>query len=373
MSNPCFKLSYIPELDGLRGFAILAVIFFHANASFLNGGFIGVDIFFVLSGFLITSLLVQEFDHKGSVSLKHFYVRRMLRLGPALLLLLVIFCAVSFIFLNEEKAVANLIDALIALVYLSNWARAFDIHPPDFLGHTWSLSIEEQFYILWPIILLGLLRIIKNRWYVFLFSITIALFSWFLRVVLTLHEASVERLYNGLDTRADGLMIGCALGILLSSGLVSEKFKMVFSRWLEYIAPVFMIFLFAFLMVSDWLDPKMYYFGFLVIEVLVAGLILDIVINKKSMVSKILAMRWLVWVGSISYGLYLWHYPIFRTMFALGYNFWAVIVFGTLITFVIATCSYYLLEKPILKFRRSFELTRFKTKYQPAPVLTSSS
>lgn len=373
MTNTCFNLSYVPELDGFRGIAILAVIFFHANPSFLSGGFIGVDIFFVLSGFLITSLLIQEFDHKGSVNLKYFYMRRALRLGPAFLLLLVVFCTVSFIFLSEEKAIVNLVDALIALVYLSNWARAFDIHPPDFLGHTWSLSIEEQFYILWPIILLGLLRIIKNRWYGFLFAVTVALLSWFLRVVLTLHEAPVERLYNGLDTRADGLMIGCALGILLSSCLISEKFKMVLSRWLEYIAPVFMIFLFAFLTFGDWLHPGMYYFGFLVIEVLVAGIILDVVINKKNMVSKILAMRWLVWVGSISYGLYLWHYPIFRTMFALGYNFWAVIVFGTLITFVVATCSYYLLEKPILKFRRSFEPIKLNTKYQPAPVLTSLS
>ena len=341
-----YELSYVPELDGLRGVAILVVMLFHANVSFLGGGFIGVDIFFVLSGFLITSLLIKEFEHTGSVSLKHFYMRRILRLGPALLLLLVVFCIVGFIFLGEEKAIANLVDALIALAYLSNWARAFDLHPPDFLGHTWSLSIEEQFYILWPIVLVTLLRINKNRWVVVFFAAVVALISWFLRILMAMNDVSVERLYNGLDTRADALMVGCVLGILTSSRLISERAKDILAQWLKYVALSFMICLLGFFVFSEWQDLRMYYFGFFAVELFAVTLIFDIMTNKKSVIGKILAMRWLVWVGSISYGLYLWHYPIFRTMIALGYNDWAVIFIGTFVTFVIATGSYYFLEDP---------------------------
>lgn len=367
-----YELSYVPELDGLRGVAILVVMLFHANVSFLGGGFIGVDIFFVLSGFLITSLLIKEFEHTGSVSLKHFYMRRILRLGPALLLLLVVFCIVGFIFLGEEKAIANLVDALIALAYLSNWARAFDLHPPDFLGHTWSLSIEEQFYILWPIVLVTLLRINKNRWVVVFFAAVVALISWFLRILMAMNDVSVERLYNGLDTRADALMVGCVLGILTSSRLISERAKDILAQWLKYVALSFMICLLGFFVFSEWQDLRMYYFGFFAVELFAVTLIFDIMINKKSMIGKILAMRWLVWVGSISYGLYLWHYPIFRTMIALGYNDWAVIFIGTFVTFAIATSSYYFLERPILKFKKSYDSIIPDKKYCSTNILVSS-
>ena len=130
------KLGYIPELDGLRGIAIIGVMVFHTKIPFLAGGTIGVNIFFVLSGFLITVLLVQEFDKFQSINLKNFYIRRVLRLAPALILMLLVFCLLSFILLSKERAYWNYIDSIISLVYLSNWAKAFSIHPPDFLLHT---------------------------------------------------------------------------------------------------------------------------------------------------------------------------------------------------------------------------------------------
>lgn len=354
MTDNRFKLPYIPELDGLRGIAILDVMLFHSEVPFFKGGFIGVDIFFVLSGFLITSLLIQEYDRVGFINLKHFYMRRLLRLGPALLLLLVAFCTISFIFLSEEQAVANLVDALIALAYLSNWARAFDFYPPDFLGHTWSLSIEEQFYILWPIILLILLRVNRNRWHIFFFSVMVAFMSWLLRVCFTMSDVSVQRLYNGLDTRADALMVGCALGILISSGLVSGQVGGLLSKSIKYTAPVAILCFLGFSAFAEWQHGGMYYFGFVAVEFLAIILVLDILINKKSIIGKILAMRWLVWVGSISYGLYLWHYPIYRTMFALGFYRWTVVLAGTFVTFIIAAISFYFLERRVLKFRKSF-------------------
>ncbi|MBI5198284.1 MAG: acyltransferase, partial [Nitrospirae bacterium] len=120
-----FESGYIPALDGVRGIAILLVLIFHTEVPFLKGGYIGVDIFFVLSGFLITGILIKEFDRKNSVSLKNFYMRRVLRLAPALLILLAVFCLLSVVFFREAQVKSNLIDALIALFYASNWARAF--------------------------------------------------------------------------------------------------------------------------------------------------------------------------------------------------------------------------------------------------------
>jgi len=355
MTQDLSKLGYIPELDGLRGAAILGVMIFHSGASFFKGGFIGVDIFFVLSGFLITTLLIQEFDASGSVSLKNFYMRRVLRLGPALVAFLIVFCLVSFAVLSQENAQRNYVDAIISLAYLTNWARAFSIHPPDFLGHTWSLSIEEQFYIVWPIILLTMLRVSKKRHHVVVVAVAIALLSWIFRVYLSMNAAPPERLYNGLDTRADTLMVGCTLGILLSSGLVSEKAKKILQKLLVVIAPFSVAFLLAFSMFSDSSDPQRYYYwGFIVVALLTAALILDVLMNSQSIVKKFLAMRWLVWVGSISYGLYLWHYPIYRTMSALGFHDLDIITIGSLVTFIVAALSYYLMERPLLKLKKRF-------------------
>ncbi|MBK8182880.1 MAG: acyltransferase [Candidatus Competibacteraceae bacterium] len=347
-------MAYAPELDGLRGIAILAVMLFHTEMSIFKGGFIGVDIFFVLSGFLITSLLIQEFVATKTISLKNFYIRRLLRLGPALMLLLISYCIISFFFLSKEQANSNYIDAFISLIYLSNWARAFDVHPPDFLGHTWSLSIEEQFYILWPILLLTLLRISKNRWYVFIFTVLIALVSWLLRIHFIINDVSLIRVYNGLDTRADALMTGCALGVLLVLYPPSEMSRHSCFKWLKYLSPLAMLCLLFLVFASDWQDFRMYYFGFSVVECLVFILILDIRLNKEGILSKLLALKGLVWIGSISYGLYLWHYPVYRTMFALGFGHKAVVFVGTLATFIIAMFSYFILEKPVLRLRKFF-------------------
>ena len=355
MEQEKFQLKYSPELDGLRGAAILSVMAFHTYPPFLKGGFIGVDIFFVLSGFLITSLLVSEYDRYGSVSLKNFYMRRVLRLAPALILLLLAFCLTSFIFLSNEKAISNYIDSIISLFYLSNWARALSWHPPDFLGHTWSLSIEEQFYIVWPILLLTLLRSFNSRKLVVFFTISFALLAWTFRVYLHAKGATPVRLYNGLDTRADALMVGCAFGVAYASGFFNKQDrKLILSRILAFIAPVSALILLAFSVGANWRAPYMYQFGFFAIEILIAAILIDVMVNNRSILKRILATRFLVWVGSISYGLYLWHYPIYRAMFSLELSAAVVITVGSLLTFVVAMLSYYLMEKPILKLKKRF-------------------
>ncbi len=353
-----FKSGYIRELDGLRGVAIIWVMLYHAGVPFFRGGFIGVDIFFVLSGFLISLLLIQEFDRSNSINFKSFYMRRILRLGPALGVMVIVFCLASFAFLGEEKANSNYIDALISLAYLSNWARAFSIHPPDFLGHTWSLSIEEQFYIIWPILLLTTLRVLRNRLYVAAVAVAVALISWMTRICLYINGASPERLYNGLDTRADELMVGCALGIVVFSDLLSEKTREILRKYLKISAPLSMVCLLVLATTANWRVPMMYHFGFFFIELLTTILILDILISPRSIVQSFLSMRWLVWTGTISYGLYLWHYPVYRTLSALGFRGLSGVVIGLIATFFIAALSRYALEKPILKLKKRFSSVR---------------
>ena len=347
-------MKYSPQLDGLRGVAIVIVMIFHAGVPYFEGGFIGVDIFFVLSGFLITLLLLQEHEKYQSVSLKNFYARRILRLAPALFLLLFTFCVYSFIWIDEAKATSNYIDALISLFYLSNWSRAMSIHPPDFLGHTWSLSIEEQFYFLWPLTLLAMLSLSKRLKYVFAMTALLAVSSWFLRIYMSLNGATVERLYNGLDTRADALMVGCALAVLFHQWHEKGIDLCRFRRWISFGAMLASICLLIIVYRGNWRDTYMYYFGFFAVEIFVAVLLVEILTNPKGLFCVLLSKKWLVWIGSISYGLYLWHYPIFHVLRGYGAGTWTVVFAGFAITFCVAVISYYALERPMLRFRRYF-------------------
>jgi peptidoglycan/LPS O-acetylase OafA/YrhL len=347
-------MKYSPQLDGLRGVAIVIVMIFHAGVPYFNGGFIGVDIFFVLSGFLITLLLLQEHEKNHSVSLKNFYARRILRLAPALFLLLFAFCLYSLIWVDKTKATSNYIDALISLLYLSNWSRAMSIHPPDFLGHTWSLSIEEQFYFLWPLTLLAMLSLLKNLKYVFALTALLAVSSWFLRIYLSLNGATIERMYNGLDTRADALMVGCALAVLLQQWHKKGTNIHHFRRLISFGAMLACACLIMIVYKGNWRDTYMYHFGFFAIEIFVAVLLVEILTNPKGLLSMLLSRKWIVWIGSISYGLYLWHYPIFRVLRNYGADTLTVVIAGFPTTFIVAVISYYALERPMLRFKYYF-------------------
>jgi peptidoglycan/LPS O-acetylase OafA/YrhL len=219
-----FTLGHRPELDGMRGISILLVLMLHLGFSFVRGGFLGVDIFFVLSGFLITSLLVQEANTRGTISLKKFYIRRVLRLGPAVAAFMLGTGIYALLFLNHEAARLTYQGILLTLSYVSNWVFAFNesvkVGP---LGITWSLAIEEQFYLLWPLLLILLLKLRMRRRMISLLIVLAIVAIALHRKILMEGGARIERMYYATDTRADALLIGCLVALLLSWNMLPQS------------------------------------------------------------------------------------------------------------------------------------------------------
>lgn len=349
-----FKLGQRPELNGLRAIAVLSVMACHADETFLRAGFIGVDIFFVISGFLITALLIEEFDATKRISLKLFYMRRVLRLAPALIFMLAVYSFVSIFLFDFSRTLRNWGDALIVLFYSANWARAFDMHSPTHLGHAWSLSIEEQFYALWPPLLWLMLRTFRARWIVAASTAALALGVLAWRNYMLLGGASGARIYNGLDTRADALMAGCFFGILIASGLLPPQIRGLASRVFVAAGLLGLIALLGLTAGPAWDAPIMFRWLYFGIAVLSAVVILDCVMNPASVVKRFLALKPLVWIGTVSYGLYLWHYAIYSIMRDFQFTTIQILLFGNIMTFAVVTASFYFLEKPFLRLKKRF-------------------
>lgn len=345
-----FGLQYSPTLDGVRGLAVLAVMAVHAPLPYAQWGYLGVDVFFTLSGFLITTVLLQEWSESGSVDLKNFYARRALRLLPALSILLV----VSLLPVNPLDWGERIKAALVALFYSSNWVRAF---APGFrmggLGHTWSLSIEEQFYLLWPIALLAMLRFegLRKRIALILGAGIGACMIY--RLALWMAGRTPERLYNGLDTRADCLLTGCVLSVMLVFGMIRADF---FTRGAVRLTAL-LIALPALVLVcrAEWNDPFMFMAGYSVVSVSSAVFILAVLSSSSSWLRTALTFGPLVGTGRISYGLYLWHYPVFGYVHTLGLPAPAALVVMYMGVFVVAGLSYYCVERPFLRMKQRFK------------------
>jgi peptidoglycan/LPS O-acetylase OafA/YrhL len=290
----------VPEFDGLRAVAVSMVILDHAfrQAAF-TGGFIGVDIFFVLSGYLITTLLITENEETGRISLLKFYARRALRLIPALWLVLG-FCVLTQVFSAHAAEHIQLIGA--AALYVMNWVRAFEISSGWIVGHTWSLAIEEQFYLVWaPLLILALsFGPMALPWVAgvcFILSTLCCLF-------LSLSGSSPERIYNGFDTRSSALFMGCLLALVPLSESVRHWAA---RRWLVPIAV-----LSAVLIGLESKSPILGLGGYQVIALMAAWLILAA--RGNSYLGATLRHQWLVYLGRISYGIYLWHFVFFELL-----------------------------------------------------------
>lgn len=288
-------MKYDPALDGLRALAVGAVVIYHVDDALLPGGWAGVDVFFVLSGFLITSILQRELDQTGTINLMRFYLRRALRLTPALALLLIA-AVIAGAFLHEFRRAVG--ASLFAATYTMNWNRAFGWGPQWALGHTWSLAMEEQFYLLWPALLLLLPR--KSQLPSALIF-TIIIVAW--RCHLAYAGADAERTYNGFDTHADALLIGCLIRF------IGEPRRLPGLPAISAAALAAIAAIFAVMPLHSILSQSL---G-LSVAALVSALLI-ICARREGWLRSIFLWRPLVFTGRISYGFYLWHYPLLLLM-----------------------------------------------------------
>jgi peptidoglycan/LPS O-acetylase OafA/YrhL len=325
-------MPYNPALDGLRAVAVMLVVFFHARAPIALGGYIGVDIFFVLSGYLITSLLLSELAAKGRLDLPRFYLRRFLRLTPALFAMLAVYVLVAPLLWPTIADHGK--QAVIAAVYLSDYAVAF-WGTPNLLNHTWSLSVEEHFYLLWPLALLAAHRRWDRRSLIWVLGIVYVLATLF-RWVCVVRGQGWQQVYYRFDTHLSGLMLGAWLAALRQDEALFGKLKGAMP-WLMWI-PVFAIICLQY----RWQDLWMSTWGISVAEWATVALLLAVQ-TPASQVSTMLSQAPLVWLGKISYGLYLWHYPIFR--YLRDDHHWSdVLMIGLPLSVALAAVSYYTVE-----------------------------
>jgi peptidoglycan/LPS O-acetylase OafA/YrhL len=338
----------VAGLNGLRGIAVVMVFLFHAGVPGFSGSFIGVDIFFVLSGFLISVLLLQEYQSNQRINFKKFYLRRAVRLLPALLFMLAVYLLL-FMLASPDAAtrIRHLHDAFLVLFYASNWTRAFELGRPYTLGHCWSLSIEEQFYTLWPLILLLLLRCgarIRIGGVLLLVCI-----SWSWRLWLLNHGASWDRLYNGFGCRADMLLIGCLLACLWNAGMLNRWGRSAFLA--PSLAAVSYIFLGVMGYRADWQSAVLYSWQYTLIALATAVVILDVLMRPHALGSRILSRSALVSLGVLSYAIYLWHYPVLHYCTLKGVHGTAGIILTAAVTLGFAVFSRHVVEKPALRLR----------------------
>jgi len=336
------RQSYVAGLDGLRAIAISTVFLGHAFSNVIANS-VGVDMFFALSGFLITRGLVAQLESSGRIELRTFYIRRALRLFPALVVVVgtLLVVAVALKVLIQRPLMPEIKASVTALTYVMNWSHAFRLWPPGWLGHTWSLSIEEQFYLLWPLILIA-----TYKWGGIKGSLRcaglLALLSVFLRLYLYHSGATGDRIYNGFDTRADELLIGCALAL-------AKPFSL--SRWAArlWFVPVLAIaWVFFFV---PWF--ALYTLSSTIIAAASAWLILPLWAQSIPWMATALEFRPIRYIGRISYGLYLWHWPtlaILRELHFARNGLKTIALTGT-ITLLCAAASFHFVERPILRLK----------------------
>ena len=373
------QVPYLPGLDGMRALAVVAVMIYHANSDWLKGGFLGVEVFFVISGYLITLLLIAEKERSGEISLSQFWLRRARRLLPALGVLMLLLTLWTAIF--ESDALGKLRgDVLAGLFYVSNWYQIFigagyaaanDFAP---LRHLWSLAVEEQFYIVWPLVMLLLLRrgprrISDTARWLFLASIVVTVV-----VALLYHPGPVgtfaenpeaywqifgreiskaDALYLSTVTRAGGLLLGCAFAMVWRPHAIMRGPLRHKSGLLDMVAILGLAWLAVMCVTvgfldADGADPILFRGGFFMTSVATLMMIAAVT-HPQTVSSKALATPVLLWIGTRSYGLYLFHWPIYQIIRDIAGNKLKLheFVLAMIATAIVTELSYRFVETPI--------------------------
>jgi peptidoglycan/LPS O-acetylase OafA/YrhL len=353
MATDRIRLPHVGALDGLRGAAVAGVVLFHGGH--LTGGYLGVDLFFVLSGYLITSLLLAEWRTRGRISLANFWARRARRLLPALVLVIAA-VALYCVLLADRTELARIRgDALATIGYVANWRAIFRNQSyfeilksvPSPLDHTWSLAIEEQFYVIWPLLFVGLATWWKDRLPQAVLVAAIALGSLSTVLMAVLYDpTNVNRAYYGTDTRAFALFAGIALAAAVHLwGHARGALRVALEG-----AGVAAVALLAYMWIDvDGQTGRLYRGGFFAAGIAAAVLIAVAANPQRGPIGWVLSFAPLRWLGLISYGLYLWHWPIDVVLDPdrVGLTGWPLFGLRTAVALAIAFASYSLLEMPI--------------------------
>jgi peptidoglycan/LPS O-acetylase OafA/YrhL len=348
------RLTYMPALDGIRAVSILGIMANHGGFAWADGGVISVNVFFVLSGFLITMLLMKEWARSGTIRLRAFWARRARRLLPALFVLLGGIGIYALFFAPQGTEPLLRGDGFATLFYVANWHQILagqsyfaQVSSPSPLLHTWTLAIEEQFYLVWPLVVLGVMKLTRSTRALFVVAVLGVLGSAIAMAVMFHAGTDPSRVYYGTDTRAQDILTGAAMGILLSGRrpAVGARARAGFSALAAMAAVVFAV---------EWMhinsSPNFTYrFGFLLADVMVALVICGVTMAPTGIPARVLGVAPLAYTGRISYGLYLWHWPVFLVLndSRTGLTGYPLFVVRVAVTFVIAMLSWYLVETPV--------------------------
>ena len=345
---------FISGLDGLRALAVIMVVGYHLKLPFEKGGVLGVTIFFVISGFLITRLLLQELENNNSINLKSFWVKRIKRIWPALIFMISLIIIISAI-CNRVLFTKASHDFISAIFGFNNWYQIFNNisyfdngGAPSPLLHCWSLAIETQFYLIYPfiIILISKIKNDKKERYQLLSIITTVLIvvSSLLMFILFDPAGDPSRVYYGLDTRAFSLLVGALLAIFTQC-----DFNFTLKKTVNDVIGIISLVVIC-LIVSNvaGYDEILYKGGYLVTSLFTAFVILSI-LRTNSFLSKFLSIPVIDWLGKLSYSIYLWHYPIIILISGGKKSSLLIMFVEILLTLIMSVISYYIVETPIRK------------------------